>query len=110
MKVEYEILPDLYRERLMELFTPKYLCIKLRDLIKSAGYGVHLDNRESYPPGFKYNDWEMSGVPFRVEVGAREAEEETELSCLGYPQDDHGEGKCVVCSLPGKPAYFSRTY
>jgi len=25
-------------------------------------------------PGFKYNEWEMKGVPFRVEVGAREAE------------------------------------
>ena len=43
-------------------------------------------------------------------VCADKIEEETELSCLGYPQDDHGEGKCVVCSLPGKPAYFSRTY
>jgi len=25
-------------------------------------------------PGFKYNEWEMKGVPFRVEIGAREAE------------------------------------
>ena len=25
-------------------------------------------------PGFKYNHWEMKGVPFRVEIGAREAE------------------------------------
>ncbi len=28
----------------------------------------------SNTPGFKYNHWEMQGVPFRVEVGAREAE------------------------------------
>jgi prolyl-tRNA synthetase len=28
----------------------------------------------SNTPGFKYNEWEMKGVPFRIEVGGREAE------------------------------------
>jgi prolyl-tRNA synthetase len=31
-----------------------------------------LDEREGLSPGFKYNDWEMRGVPLRVEIGPRD--------------------------------------
>lgn len=40
--------------------------------LAANGYRVKLDDRENYTPGFKYNDWEMKGVPVRVEVGDRE--------------------------------------
>ncbi len=30
------------------------------------------DDREGYSPGFKYNEWEMKGVPIRIEVGERD--------------------------------------
>jgi len=33
---------------------------------------VELDAREGYSPGWKFNDWEMRGVPLRVEVGPRD--------------------------------------
>jgi prolyl-tRNA synthetase len=33
---------------------------------------VKLDDREEYSPGWKYNDWEMRGVPVRIEVGPRD--------------------------------------
>jgi prolyl-tRNA synthetase len=33
---------------------------------------VELDRREGYSPGWKYNDWEMRGVPVRVEIGPRD--------------------------------------
>ena len=31
-----------------------------------------LDNREKLSPGYKFNEWEMKGVPIRVEVGPRD--------------------------------------
>jgi prolyl-tRNA synthetase len=34
---------------------------------------VHLDDRENRNPGFKYNEWELKGVPLRIEVGPNEA-------------------------------------
>ncbi|HZQ09152.1 MAG TPA: His/Gly/Thr/Pro-type tRNA ligase C-terminal domain-containing protein, partial [Anaerolineae bacterium] len=37
-------------------------------------YRVELDAREGLTPGFKYNDWEMRGVPVRVEVGPKDVE------------------------------------
>ncbi len=34
-----------------------------------------LDDREQYKPGYKYNEWEMQGIPLRIEIGPREVEE-----------------------------------
>ncbi len=35
---------------------------------------VKLDDREELSPGFKFNDWEMRGVPLRIEVGPQDVE------------------------------------
>ncbi len=32
-------------------------------------FRVHLDDRERYTPGFKFNEWELKGVPLRIEIG-----------------------------------------
>jgi len=37
-------------------------------------YRMKLDDREQYSPGFKFNDWEMRGVPVRIELGPRDIE------------------------------------
>ena len=39
-------------------------------------YRVELDTREQYSPGYKFNDWEMRGVPIRIELGPRDIENE----------------------------------
>ena len=33
---------------------------------------VHLDDREQLTPGFKFNDWEMRGIPIRIEIGPKD--------------------------------------
>ena len=40
----------------------------------AAGIRIHIDNREGLTPGFKYNDWEMRGVPVRMEIGPKDVE------------------------------------
>ncbi len=42
--------------------------------LKAAGLRVKLDLRDNYSPGFKFNDWEMRGVPLRVEIGPRDVQ------------------------------------
>ena len=37
-------------------------------------FRVKLDDREEYSPGWKYNEWEMKGIPVRIEVGPRDIE------------------------------------
>lgn len=43
--------------------------------LQDAGIRVHLDDREDQTPGFKFNDWEMRGVPVRVEIGPRDVQQ-----------------------------------
>ena len=35
---------------------------------------VHLDDRDQVTPGFKFNDWEMKGIPIRIELGPKDLE------------------------------------
>lgn len=35
---------------------------------------VHLDDRDAYSPGYKFNEWELKGVPLRIEIGPKEME------------------------------------
>ena len=42
--------------------------------ILSKKYKVELDKRDQYSPGYKFNDWEMRGVPIRLEIGPRDIE------------------------------------
>ena len=37
---------------------------------------MHLDDRDQVTPGFKFNDWEMKGVPIRIELGPKDLEQD----------------------------------
>ncbi|MBV6450908.1 MAG: Proline--tRNA ligase [Anaerolineales bacterium] len=45
--------------------------------LKSAGIRVKMDDRDNVSSGFKFNDWELRGVPVRVEVGPKDVEKGT---------------------------------
>ena len=45
---------------------------RLRNSLAEGGIRVHVDKREGHSPGFKFNDWEMRGVPLRMEIGPRD--------------------------------------
>jgi prolyl-tRNA synthetase len=36
---------------------------------------IHVDDRDAYSPGWKFNEWEMRGVPLRIEIGPRDVEQ-----------------------------------
>ena len=40
--------------------------------LTQAGIRARIDDREGLTPGFKFNDWEMRGVPVRIEIGPRD--------------------------------------
>ena len=39
-----------------------------------AAFRVKVDDRQEVTPGFKFNDWEMRGVPLRIEIGPKDVE------------------------------------
>ena len=46
----------------------------IRDALTEAGVRVLLDDRDVYTPGWKYAEWEMRGVPLRLEIGPKDIE------------------------------------
>jgi prolyl-tRNA synthetase len=40
--------------------------------LRAAGVRVRVDDRPEHRPGFKFNEWELKGVPLRLELGARD--------------------------------------
>ena len=42
------------------------------DELRAAGVRVLVDDRDEYRPGYKFNEWELKGVPLRVEIGGRD--------------------------------------
>ena len=47
----------------------------IKEFLESYHIRVHLDDRDQVTPGFKFNDWEMKGVPIRIELGPKDYEE-----------------------------------
>ena len=52
--------------------------------LTAAGIRVHLDDRDNHQMGFKYADWEMRGVPIRMELGPKDIEKD---SCVLVRRD-----------------------
>ncbi len=45
-------------------------------MLRGAGFRVHLDDRDQFQTGYKYSDWEMRGVPVRLEIGPKDVAKE----------------------------------
>ena len=46
---------------------------KLKNILSNK-FRIKLDDRDNYSVGYKYNDWEMRGVPVRIEMGPKDIE------------------------------------
>ena len=49
---------------------------RIRGELEARGVRVMLDDREEHSPGWKYAEWEMRGVPLRLEIGPRDIRNE----------------------------------
>ncbi len=47
----------------------------IKEFLESYPIRVHLDDRDEVTPGFKFNYWEMKGVPIRIELGPKDYED-----------------------------------
>jgi prolyl-tRNA synthetase len=52
---------------------------------------IMIDDRDDYTPGWKYNEWELKGVPVRIEIGPKDIEKEQVI----LVRRDTGEKKPV---------------
>jgi prolyl-tRNA synthetase len=65
--------------------------LEMAGRLRRAGIRAHVDTRPQLSPGFKFNDWELRGVPVRLELGPRDLAEGSVLMSTRL-----GEGKSPV--------------
>ncbi|MBF0406675.1 MAG: proline--tRNA ligase [Candidatus Riflebacteria bacterium] len=64
------IIPIIYKEAEPVLSKAN----QISERLKSRGIRVHTDARDTYKPGWKYAEYEMMGVPLRIEIGQKDLE------------------------------------
>jgi prolyl-tRNA synthetase len=64
-------------------------CNKIANQLKS--YRVNIDKREEYSPGWKFNEYELKGIPMRIEIGPRDLENGNAI----LARRDTGEKKTI---------------
>jgi prolyl-tRNA synthetase len=72
-------------------------CEELFAELKQKGLRVKLDDRDTLSPGFKFNDWELKGVPVRVEIGPRDLENG---QCVVFRRDTYEKQSVALAELP----------
>jgi len=56
-------------------------CDDLADILRKSNVRVTVDGRDNYTPGWKFNHWEVKGVPLRIELGPRDMKNKTVRVC-----------------------------
>jgi len=52
--------------------TLKQKAYQIKDILQEEGIRAEIDERKEYSVGWKFNDWELKGVPLRIEIGPQE--------------------------------------
>src|SRR3954453_17782816 len=66
------VIVPIQRGNWQETVLPRAL--EVQASLQAAGVRVFLDKREEYTPGWKFAEWEMRGVPLRLEIGPKDIE------------------------------------
>lgn len=74
--------------------------------LKKAGVRADVDLRDGYTPAWKFNDWELKGVPLRLEFGPKDAAKDV----VSYARRDTGEkGTIPIADLATKVSELFET-
>lgn len=93
--IQTVIVPILFEDSKVKVLSKAE---EIKKELSAKGILVHLDNREGYTPGWKFNEWELKGVPVRIEIGPRDLEKNQVMMA----RRDDGTKQIVNLSVVGK--------
>ena len=68
------IIVPIYKDESKEIVKQK--AYELENKLKDSNIRAYTDDRDEFTSGWKFNEWEMKGVPLRVNIGVRDIREE----------------------------------
>src|SRR6202042_3935244 len=73
-------------------------CTDLSQRLNAAGFRVRVDARDAQP-GWKYSEWDLRGVPVRIEIGPRDVDAQTAvLARRDRSRGEEGQRQSVALS------------
>ena len=60
---------------------------EIQEILESQDIRIQVDNRQGLSPGYKFNDWEMKGVPIRIEIGPKDIEKQSIVVAKRYNRE-----------------------
>ena len=57
---------------------------EIKKILETKNIRVHVDDRSELSPGYKFNDWELKGVPIRIEIGPKDIEKQSVVLAKRY--------------------------
>ena len=78
------------------------LILKTAEEIKTtlSDVRVEIDDREEVSPGFKFNEWELKGVPIRIELGPKDIEQNSVI--VARRDIENSKTKVLIDALPSE--------
>ncbi len=71
--IQIIIIPIYKKENKDEIIK---VAVQIQKTLLKAGLRVEFDQREGYTPGWKFNEWEVRGVPIRLDIGPKDIQKE----------------------------------
>jgi prolyl-tRNA synthetase len=60
---------------------------EIKEELESNEIRIHVDDRSELSPGYKFNDWEMKGVPLRIEIGPKDIQQQKVVLAKRYNKE-----------------------
>jgi prolyl-tRNA synthetase len=64
------VIVPIHRDK--DALAVKAKAAEIESELKGAGIRAHMDGRDEFTSGWKFNEWEMKGVPLRINIGSRD--------------------------------------
>ena len=81
-QTQFVIIPIKYKDN-----DPKLLNEKAHEIgaqLKAAGMRVKVDDTDTHQPGYKFSQYEVQGVPVRLELGMKDMEKQEVRCCIRH--------------------------
>ena len=83
--IQVVIVPIYKSDEAKEIVLPKLN--EIREQLETKKIRVHVDDRSELTPGYKFNDWELKGIPLRIEIGPKDIEKQQVILAKRYNRE-----------------------
>ena len=64
---------------------------EIKEKLETHKIRVHIDSRSELTPGFKFHDWELKGIPLRIEIGPKDIQNQKAVLATRYNKEKTNE-------------------